>query len=299
MSSNSSVCQGLQSCLEPVIFEPRVLMPQFLPSNPDLSFSWSQKQSVNPGAEKQKTCESNRNGEKSTGGWNFIQALTNISYNCRQLTDDSEQVYVHPLAKRSTSSLSTRSLEICTESLGSETGSNIDSSVDEFSYLVLERQSSSRTREFCRKIKYISSFPPPLTSISGSDGVKVQTHREGGRLLIQAFTFSSCRTYFKAERENGRLRLSLLEDDYRDSDHELADNEEEVEVENIDEAEKDCDESGNEADFNGCLWGENLKEDGGKVGCKIGGGEWPSSRCNGDGSGSKRLPSLPFCVAIS
>ncbi|KAI3449629.1 hypothetical protein Pfo_006294 [Paulownia fortunei] len=310
MFTTSSVCQGLQSCLEPLLFEPRVLMHQLAPSKPGLSFPGPQKQTEIPRAENskncpiEKMCESNRNGEESVGSCNFMQSLTNTSYNCRQLTDEPEQVYVHPLVKRSTSSLSTRSLEMCTESLGSETGSGIDSSIDGFSYHVSERQSSGRikqpkTRELAKKVKHISSFPPPLTSISGSDGVQVQTHREGGRLVIKAFSFSSCSTYFQTERENGRLRLSLLKDGYRDGDQELVENEEEGEEENGNESEKDCDESDDETDFNGLFWGENLRDDGGKVGCKIGGGEWSSSRCNGDRSSRKRLPSLPFCVAIS
>lgn len=261
MSSNSSACQGLQSCLNPLI------------SKPDLSFSWFQ----NSSAENQKNdpirknYESNISGEKSIGCWNVVQALTNTSYDCRQLTNESKQVYVHPLSKLSTSSLSTRSLEMCTETLGSETGSSIDPNLNEYSYLELERQSTIRInqpkiREFCKKIRYNSSFPPPLTSISGNNGVKVQTHREGGRLVITAFTFSACRIYFKAERKNGRLRLSLLKDYYRHSEHELV---------------------------------ESLKENGVKLRCKSGGGKPSTSRCNEDGSGRKKLPSLPVCVAFS
>lgn len=283
MSTTSSVCEGLQSCLEPLLLEPRVLMHQLVPSKPVLSFPWPHKQTELPCAENskncpiEKICESNRNGEESLSTWNFIKSLTNPSYNCRKLTDKPEKVYVHPLAKRSTSSLSTRSLEMCTESLGSETGNNIDSSIDEFSYHVLQKQSSSgikqpKTREFIKKVKHSSSFPPPLTSIGGSEGVQVQTHREGGRLVIKAFSFSSCSTYFQAERENGRLRLSLLKNSDRGSDDELAENEEDVEQEDVNEPEKDCDESDDEADFNGRFWGENLEDDGGKVGCKIAGG---------------------------
>ncbi|KAL0435747.1 UNVERIFIED_CONTAM: protein FANTASTIC FOUR 2 [Sesamum radiatum] len=228
-------------------------------------------------------CEkTDRNGQESTPTtWDF----TNTSYNCRQSTDKTEQVYVHPLFKRSTSSLSTTSLEMCTESLGSETGNCIDS----FSHHVLDNNqisSRTKTRQLPKKVKHSSSFPPPLTSISGNDGVQVQTHREGGRLVIKAFSFSSCSTYFRTQRENGRLRLSLLRDE-----HELGEKDEEEEEDNEevvdDEAGKDCDESNDEEDFNGRLWGENLKE-------------WSSSRCNGDRiSSRKRLPSLPYCVAIS
>ncbi|KAL3827930.1 hypothetical protein ACJIZ3_016732 [Penstemon smallii] len=193
---------------------------------------------------------------------------------------------------------------MCTESLGSETGNGIDSNVDEFSYLFLEKQSSltkkqPKTRQNFKKVKHSSSFPPPLTSISSSDGVQVQTHREGGRLVIKAFNSSSCGSYFQTERKNGRLKLSLPKESYLDSEHEEQ-VEIEVEKEVVDEVEKSCDEIENEDDFNGYFLGEkNLIEDGGKIGCKIGNGEWSSNRCNGDRNGSKRLPSLPFCVAIS
>ncbi|KAK6120087.1 hypothetical protein DH2020_046217 [Rehmannia glutinosa] len=262
MSSNSSVCKGLQSCLDPLILEHRVLThSSFLPSSRKQSESYYAENQKKESCDIGENCEPNKNGEKS---WNFLQAITNISYN-------SEQVYVHPLVKGSTFSMSPRSLEMCTESLGSENGSNFYSSFDEISYLVLEKQSCARkTKEKCEKIKHNNGFPPPLTSISGNNGVKMQRNYEGGRLVIKAVVdSSSCGTYFKAERENGRLRLSLQKEN----------------DENIGEAGRDC----GETDVKRCLWAEKVK---------IKGGDWSSSsRCNGDGS--KRLPSLPFCVAIS
>ncbi|GFP82005.1 protein fantastic four 1 [Phtheirospermum japonicum] len=157
---------------------------------------------------------------------------------------------------------------MCTESLGCETGSSFYSSFDEIPNPVSRNPSCPRNKpakKICKKI----NFPPPLKSISGGKGLKMQSCREGGRLVIKASAFSSPGSCFKAERENGRLRLCLVK--------------EKDEVENIDEAERDCVESEKEDDYNGHLWG----------------GEWSSSRCNEDESGSKRIPSLPFCVAIS
>ncbi|KAL2510664.1 Protein FANTASTIC FOUR 1 [Abeliophyllum distichum] len=246
--------------------------------------------------------KSNKNGE--LGGWNSIQSLSN--------SNNSDHVYVHPLDKRSSSAMSTKSLEMCTESLGSETGSNINGDMDEFtSLLSMERQNPSeirrlKTREISKKISKNNSFPPPLTSISGSNGVQVSTHREGGRLVIKAVNSSSSIILFQTERKNGRLRLSLPKQDCRHFDKQMVDeNEEEEENDNNDDEEVNAYETENEfynnnnggdegeADFNGGFWGEN----GGKIGCKIGSAEWcSSSRCKGD---SKRLPSLHFCVAIS
>ncbi|KAG8389355.1 hypothetical protein BUALT_Bualt02G0220700 [Buddleja alternifolia] len=304
MSSTSTVCQGLQSCLEPILIEPRVLVHQLATSKQGPSLPWLKKQTEIPNPENpkhfpiKKNCENIKTDqEKKKSTWNLLQSLNKNSYTCRKLSDDhQEEVYIHPLVKRSTSALSSRSLQMCTESLGSETGDGIDSYNGGFSYNIIEKQSSSpinipKTREIRKKVKHSSSFPPPLTSISGNDGVQVQTHREGGRLVIKAYSHSSSNTCFQTERENGRLRLSLPRDGYGGDD-------EDVEEKNVDESEKSFGENDDKEDeFHGSFWGESVKEDGGKVGCKIGGGEWSSSRCNGDSS--KRIPSLPFCVAIS
>lgn len=232
-----SLCQGFQSCLEPLLLEPRVLM---VPPKPLLSFPWPHK-----------ILDSNTTAAAAAA---------------------AEKAYVHPF---SNSFLSTKSLEMCTESLGSETGSGID----EFPYLYDHSPSSGATQQPQKKkaaaakaIKKVkrggeSSFPPPLTSISGSGGVQVQTHREGGRLVIKAFTVSSSSCRFQAERGNGRLRLSLLREGCGGGNEE--------------EADRDIVDGGGDG-FGGHI-----------------SAEWASSRCNGDRSSIKGLQSLPFCVAIS
>ncbi|KAL3647886.1 hypothetical protein CASFOL_008854 [Castilleja foliolosa] len=240
--------------------EPLDLTKQLSPSKHAPSFPWPQKQ-IEPVTENSKT----------------------------------EQVYVHPLVKRSSSSLSLKSLEMCTESLGSETGNDMISNIDEFYHQhALEKQSCNRkNQESPKKIKKAINFPPPLTSISGNEGVQVKTHREDGRLVIKAFSFSCCRNYFQAERENGRLKLSFLR--HSENDEPSDNEEEEVEKENVND---------NEDDLNGSYFDEpesNGADDGGKIGSKINGGDWSGGgRCNGDRSSrSNSLPSLPFCVAIS
>ncbi|KAL1539777.1 protein FANTASTIC FOUR 1-like [Salvia divinorum] len=105
--------------------------------------------------------------------------------------------YIHPLSK---SLMSSKSLEMCTESLCSETGSG---AIDQFSHIIINR----REKVASRKGKHGGSFPPPLTSMRS---VQVHAHREGGRLLINAFAIQPL---FRAERGDGRLRLSLLADD--------------------------------------------------------------------------------------
>ena len=102
------------------------------------------------------------------------------------------------------------------------------------------------------------SFPPPLTSVSGSNGVQVRPHRGGGRLVLQVVTVSSSQSYFHAERSGGRLRLCLVvkdadrspyEDDQveeggggeeeDDEEEEDGDEEEEEEEEEFDHGDED------------------------------------------------------------
>ncbi|XP_010247410.1 PREDICTED: protein FAF-like, chloroplastic [Nelumbo nucifera] len=141
--------------------------------------------------------------------------------------------YVHPLVKRSASSLSEKSLEICTESLGSETGSDGFSSYPPSESGDLEEsqeteQEDDRTKveesqtvdkdEF-RAVNYNCSFsrkspprsfPPPLPSLSRRDGssVYMRSHRKDGRLVLEAVPVIS-QSYFHAERQDGRLLLSF------------------------------------------------------------------------------------------
>ncbi|XP_071721354.1 protein FANTASTIC FOUR 2-like [Rutidosis leptorrhynchoides] len=189
--ASSIVCQGLQSCLE---HEVTLSLPT-------------------------KIQETNNVEVKINNGWSFSKILDQTpSINSKNF-DQNDNVYIHPLDKRSASSLSTKSLEMCTESLGSETGSDVLSeSGDDFSFISDEErerlraiQKSKFDQHFDRKVRRSSDFPPPLTSISGSNGtVKVNHHREGGRLVIKAVSFSNRGTNFQVERTNGTLKLSLL-----------------------------------------------------------------------------------------
>ncbi|KZV46310.1 protein FAF-like, chloroplastic [Dorcoceras hygrometricum] len=136
--------------------------------------------------------------------------------------------YVHPLVKRSASTMSNKSLEICTESLGSETGSDVFSTClnseglgdgDE------DKEQRTRAGKECSKEpnpfedfhvnKYKSCpsrpIPPPLSSISGGNGASlhIHSHRENGRLVLEAVAVPP-RKYFHAQRGDGRLVLSLI-----------------------------------------------------------------------------------------
>ncbi|XP_028756777.1 protein FAF-like, chloroplastic [Neltuma alba] len=146
--------------------------------------------------------------------------------------------YVHPLVKRSQSSLSEKSLEICTESLGSETGFDLPSSdppsetgdseedreeereqkvtgeaeednfeVPRYNYTANSKKSSPR------------SFPPPLPSLSRSDGpsLHMRSHRDDGRLVLEAMSVPS-QNNFSAQRQDGRLVLTFANQEPNEED---------------------------------------------------------------------------------
>ncbi|XP_014519186.1 protein FAF-like, chloroplastic [Vigna radiata var. radiata] len=151
-------------------------------------------------------------------------------------------LYVHPLVKRSKSCLSEKSLQICTESLGSETGSDglLSSSYsstetgdaeeqekvaeqthqeeEELSnyatVVVATKKASSPTR----------AFPPPLPSLShqqAGPSLHMRSRRDNGRLVLEAVSVPS-HNNFSIQRQGGRLVLSF-------SNHQEEDEEEEEE----------------------------------------------------------------------
>ncbi|KAA8544359.1 hypothetical protein F0562_022373 [Nyssa sinensis] len=193
---------------------------------------------------------------------------------CQKADEDSSKLpppYIHPLVKRSTSSLSEKSLEVCTESLGSETGSDgfssyppsetgdVEEDKEETQAEPQEEEKESQffDREELRVVKYNKkslpkSFPPPLPSLARRDGpsVHMQCHRENGRLVLEAVSVPS-QNYFHAQRQDGRLLLTLVnnppqpqEKGKEEEFEEVFENEVEVEVEakEVGEEEEDQEE---------------------------------------------------------
>ncbi|CAN6482022.1 unnamed protein product [Victoria cruziana] len=119
------------------------------------------------------------------------------------------------------------SLDMCTESLGSETGTYAEcetnsffhhdqqtphnsSPVPESYHPVAPASVGRRNRSFGRHERSkegLPSFPPPLAS--SSHHVHVSSHRENGRLVLRAVTRPRP-NYLEAERIDGRLRLRLF-----------------------------------------------------------------------------------------
>ncbi|KAK6937524.1 Fantastic Four domain [Dillenia turbinata] len=246
-----SVRQGLLSCLEPSLVEPRVLRPILTPPYSNFrprrtSFSDSDSDSD---SEFQET------GEKQSNNLSFLQVLDNTTHEPKEAIEKENSFFVHPTIKRSSSILSEKSLKMCTESLGSETGS--DTGDDDYfssnaSWEIEDCSQKEKPRkQQCWKSKKMSrncSFPPPLTTMSSSNGVRVQSHRQGDRLVLDAVNVSSNRTCFEAERGNGRLTLWIWKNYSSNFDEEVADDHDETE-ENGEETEfeEKLDDEENEA----------------------------------------------------
>ncbi|WOH01717.1 hypothetical protein DCAR_0521102 [Daucus carota subsp. sativus] len=158
-------------------------------------------------------------------------------------TEELPPPYVHPLVKKSSSSLCSKSLEICTESLGSETGSDKVTMSEpletgsEFNGLgkVQERPQPLAQQEkeisqgslfgktaavakynnstASNKRMQSKSFPPPIPLLAGSSegpSLHMHSHRENGRLVLEAISVPSTKK-LQAHRQDGRLRLTLIQ----------------------------------------------------------------------------------------
>ncbi|KAG5376468.1 hypothetical protein IGI04_041064 [Brassica rapa subsp. trilocularis] len=142
--------------------------------------------------------------------------------------------YVHPLMKRA-SSLSEKSLEICTESLGSETGcegfswhassETGDAEIEVLNVTVTKEDEETETEVVEIEQEPITvpnhtpcielprgSFPPPIRSLSSQSGsaLHMKTRRDNGRLVLEAVSMPS-HNNFSAKRQDGHLLLAFAE----------------------------------------------------------------------------------------
>ncbi|XP_038878328.1 protein FAF-like, chloroplastic [Benincasa hispida] len=155
-----------------------------------------------------------------------VDVWSSIIKESRQDSKPVSDPYVHPLLKRSGKCLSEKSLEICTESLGSETGSDGFSSypssengdTDDEEENILEGTQIFEVENQWKRVKISykkspphRSFPPPLPTLSGPDGesLRMQPRRDNGRLVLEAMSVPS-QNNFRAQRQDGRLVLTLL-----------------------------------------------------------------------------------------
>jgi hypothetical protein len=173
--------------------------------------------------------------------WNVIQADVDKAAGAKKVaTCPANKPYVHPMVRRSSGLMSQKSLEVCTESLGNETGSvDFTTSLDclfdsplpavtaaEESFW--EQNNAARDCDFeecemgnalaavnyhhCSAGTRRRAFPPPLPSMSRRDGpcLQLRQRREGGRLVVEAVAVRP-RGYLHARRQDGRLHLAFVE----------------------------------------------------------------------------------------
>ncbi|KAM0853442.1 hypothetical protein ACQ4PT_051091 [Festuca glaucescens] len=172
--------------------------------------------------------------------WNAIQAA-GVDSKVAAAEKVISKPYVSPRVRRS---MSQKSLEICTESLGCETGSgDFTASLDavdmsrlfgsplpmapveaEESFWQHSAAYSDEQAEVKDDLVAVSyhcsggrrsprrSFPPPLPSMSSRDGpcLKMCSSRQDGRLVVEAVVVRP-RGYLQANRQDGRLCLSFIE----------------------------------------------------------------------------------------
>ncbi|CAN0923413.1 Protein FAF-like, chloroplastic [Linum grandiflorum] len=184
---------------------------------------------------------------------------------------DLSPPYIHPLVRQSKSCcLSEKSLEICTESLGSETGSegfssnpssvagdNEDEGEEQsqtketMQKFDMEDLRIAKLNSSCASKKSVlpRSFPPPIPSLArgaATETLHMRPHRDNGRLVLEAVSCAS-RNNFRAQREHGRLVLTFVpnestEPTEKTADSATAEDQFEVEFENSNPAAKKLEE---------------------------------------------------------
>ncbi|CAH8361640.1 unnamed protein product [Eruca vesicaria subsp. sativa] len=212
------VYQGFQSHFESQHFEPRSLRlrlssPNNLHSSTPLKSHLLDSRITTPDnistTNATSLPSSPPNSVSKPESWSFLESITNSS------SDDKDKKtllpYVHSPSSRRT--LSDESLALCTESLGSETGSDVINDQDFLSVTTESetRTTISRSSRQDRKRNTMASLPPPLTSMRGLDSIQVKSHRENGRLVMTAMQ-PLPRDRCLQDRSNGCVRLAILID---------------------------------------------------------------------------------------
>ncbi|WVZ04222.1 hypothetical protein V8G54_025028 [Vigna mungo] len=142
-------------------------------------------------------------------------------------------LYVHPLVKRSKSCLSEKSLQICTESLGSETGSDgllssSYSSTETGDAEEQEKVAEPTHQEEEELSNYASVVVATKKASSPTPGpsLHMRSRRDNGRLVLEAVSVPS-HNNFSIQRQGGRLVLSFSNHQEEDEEEEEEDAEEE------------------------------------------------------------------------
>lgn len=237
--------QGFQSYLESQLNEPRALRLRLSSPNPHFSqpFGLALKPHLLESSNAEDTRNPNHDKLAASSvpdsiGWSSLQSLSSLS---KTTSSEKEKTYVH--RPSSCRTLSDESLALCTENLGSETGSDVTDVEDLFSLFLSDVQTKNlgtETRTLKSRKGNVSpgDLPPPLTSMRGSQCIQMRPYREDGRLVMTATKAPPRNRCFQADRSNGRLRLSIL----KDSDEFVENEEETIESEETEEYEEEGEE---------------------------------------------------------
>lgn len=237
--------QGFQSYLESQLNEPRALRLRLSSPNPHFSqpFGFALKSHLLDSPQNRqddKPLASSDSDSDSSTGWSFLQSISSGS-STKTTSSDKEKTYVQ--RPSSCRTLSDQSLALCTENLGSESGSDVTDVEDLFS-LDVQTKKLEETRTETKPLKSRkrnvspSDLPPLLTTMRGFQCIQMKPHREDGRLVMTATKAPPRNGCFQADRSNGRLRLSIL----KDSDEFVENQEETIEPDETEEYEEEGDD---------------------------------------------------------
>jgi len=141
-------------------------------------------------------CENMYSSEpQDSGGWSFLQALTNTTNNNSQANDGNSYTTNESFLR-----LSENSLQMCTEILGDETGSIVFESEE----ICTENNTPKRQKDSSKKNDQCKSLPPPLSS---SGVLRIRPHRESGRLILQGPVHDDNDEEEEEEEETGSVVL--------------------------------------------------------------------------------------------
>ena len=130
-----------------------------------------------------------------SGGWSFLQALTNTTNNNSQANDGNSYTTNESFLR-----LSENSLQMCTEILGDETGSIFFENEE----ICNENNTPKRQKDSSKKNDQCKSLPPPLSS---SGVLRIRPHRESGRLILQGPVHDDNEEEEEEEEETGSVVL--------------------------------------------------------------------------------------------
>ncbi|KAL5995934.1 hypothetical protein ACLOJK_026007 [Asimina triloba] len=268
----STICHGIQSLADPWLVEKRVLTLRLASPDPQVFPTVDSKEGH---AEEEAPAKSCKDGLRNP-----------------------------PLPTRPRIRLSKRSLELCTENLGCETGT-----LDVFDESIPSSPSltNSRSKPQLKKLEKTqpkkNDFPPPLTTMAGQDRIRLRPQREDGRLVLKAVAIPPPRTFFQSTRSDGRLRLQLLgnaEAPVKEAEQEERAEGEQVEClegkaqESVLEEEQENEESTNRTNPDGFHGNEGKSKE---SGMEVENFQRPS-RCK-EGGTEDLMSWEPFWVAIS